>query len=98
MNNNKRFKFYTPVTVTIGVSEKMKHDFVFYQFVNDSIYLHFSGNFGEISEDDRKSNIFGILHKESVFSNYVDTEHDYRIWIITNQGHDITTILFPNEY
>lgn len=98
MMNHKRFKFYTRAVVTLGVNEKMTNDFIFYQFVMDSLYLHFSGHFGDISADSVESNKYGIENKESVFSNYVDTEHDYRIWIITNPGHDVTTILFPDEY
>lgn len=94
----KRFKFQTPVVVTIGVNEKMGNDFRFYQFVHDCIYLHFSGNFGQISADSVETNLCGIEHKESVFSNFVDTEHDFRIWIITDPGHARTTILFPEEY
>ena len=93
-----RYKFKTPVAITIGVHEKMNYDFRFYQFVNDCMYLHFSGNFGQISADNIEANNYGIEHKESVFSNYVDTERDYRIWIITDPGHEHTTVLFPEEY
>lgn len=93
----KRFKFQTPAVATVGVNEKMKNDFKFYQFVNDCIYLHFSGYFGQISADSIETNNYGIEHKERVFSNFVDTEHDFRIWIITDAGHEVTTILFPEE-
>lgn len=96
--NNKRFKFNTPVIVTTGVNEKMKNDFIFYQFVYDCLYLHFSGNFGQIRADSVETNNYGIEHKENVWSNYVDTDHDYRLWIITDPGHEMTTILFPDEY
>lgn len=94
----KRFKFQTPVVITQGVNEKQANDFLFYQFMMDCLYLHFSGNFGQISPDSRETNLYGIEHKESVFSNYVDAEHDFKIWIITDPGHERTTILFPDEY
>lgn len=98
IKNNKRFKFNTPVAITAGVNDRMKNDFRFDQFVYDCIYLHFSGNFGQISADSVETNNYGIDHKESVFSNYVDIDHDYRIWIITDPGHQMTTVLFPDEY
>lgn len=96
--NNKRFLFSTPAAVTVGVNEKMKNDFRFHQFVYDCLYMHFSGNFGQISADSIETNNYGIAHQERVFSNYVDNEHDYRIWIITDPGHGRTTILFPDDY
>lgn len=98
MMPNKRFKFYTHAVVSIGVHEKMMNDFRFNQFVMDSLYLHFSGHFGEISADSIECNNYGIEHKKTVFSNYLDTDYDYRIWIITDPGHEVTTILFPDEY
>ena len=98
ITNNKRFKFKTPAVVTVGVNDKMKNDLAFYQFVMDCIYLHFSGNFGQLSADSIETNNYGIEHKESVFSNYVDVEKDFRIWIITDPGHERTTVLFPDEY
>ena len=58
--NNKRFKFNTPVAATVGVNDRMKNDFRFYQFVHDCIYLHFSGNFGQISADSVETNNHGI--------------------------------------
>lgn len=94
----ERFKFQTPVCVTAGVNEKMQYDFNFYSFVHDCIYLHFSGNYGFVSADSVETNNYGIEHKDGVFSNFVDTEKEYRIWIITNPGHEITTVLFPDEY
>lgn len=98
MKQFKRFKFQTPVAITMGVNKKMSDNFRFRQFVYDCLYLHFSGNFEQISADSMESNNYGIEHKESVFSNYVDNNHDFRIWIITDAGHERTTILFPDEY
>lgn len=97
-SNNRRFKFNTPAVATAGVNDKMKNDFKFYQFVHDCIYLHFSGNFGQISADSVEANNYGIDHKERVFSNYVNIDHNYKIWIITDSGHEMTTVLFPDEY
>ena len=93
----KRFKFKTPAVVTAGINEKMQQDFRFYQFCTDSLYLHFSGNFGDICAEDAELSEYGIKHRERVFSAYVD-DHDIKIWIITDAGHDVTTILFPSEY
>lgn len=94
----KRFKFQTPVVMTQGVNAKQDNNFQFYQFMMDCLYRHFSGDFGQISPDSRETNLYGIEHKECVFSNYVDIENNFRIWIITDPGHARTTILFPDEY
>ena len=98
MKRFKRFKFETPAAITAGVSEKAKYDFRFYQFVYDCLYLHFSGNFGQVTAKNIESNNYGIKHKQRVFSNFVDVDHNYRILIITDHGHERTTILLPEEY
>jgi hypothetical protein len=64
---------------------------------------HASGDWGEISEDDKAANDEAASTGDGrLFSSYATTEHG-TLWIITNdirsEGEGtITTVLFPDDY
>lgn len=58
---------------------------------------HFHGDWGDIGEDDQAQNDASIKTKDMILSAYT-TESGTKIWIITDPGHEVTTILLPEEY
>jgi hypothetical protein len=60
------------------------------------IARHKSGDWGNVCEEDKKSNDWSAENGERVLSEYeIDGR---RIWIITERDRSVTTVLFPEEY
>ena len=57
---------------------------------------HAACDFGIASEDSKAANLEAIETKERVFSAYKINNID--IWVITDAGHDVTTVLLPSDY
>ena len=64
---------------------------------NHYLSLHSRGNWGEVSEEDRRANDYAVEHGERVLSAYTLRTGE-RIWIITEADRSSTTILLPSEY
>ena len=58
---------------------------------------HVNGDWGDVSEDDKRENEDSIQHGFRMFSAYTTSAGD-RIWIITEADRSATTILLPDEY
>ena len=84
------------VVVTAAVGSKIAECAGFRLWVNECLNRHFSGDYGDISEADRDRNNQGLQEKERIMSAY--QSGDEKIWIITDAGHGVTTVLFPWEY
>ena len=51
---------------------------------------------GDLPEEDKQMNEEALHTKDRILGAY-NIGSD-RIWIITDAGHEVTTILFPSEY
>ena len=58
---------------------------------------HVRGDWGELSEDDRKENQFSLEKGFRLLSSY-QTNAGERVWVITEADRSHTTILLPDEY
>ena len=58
---------------------------------------HVSGDWGDLSEDDRRANLAALQAGARILSAYV-TILGERLWIITEADRSLTTILRPDEY
>ena len=58
---------------------------------------HWSGDWGDLPEEDKKENEFSIDKHLRILSAYVIAP-DVKIWIITEADRSATTILLPKEY
>ncbi len=68
--------------------------------LNPSAYLrrHLSGDWGDLSEEDRKQNDAALKTGEArLFSSY-QVAPDLKLWIITEWDRSVTTLLLPSEY
>jgi len=58
---------------------------------------HLQGDWGELSEDDRKENQFSLEKGFRLLSSYKTNAGD-KVWVITEGSRCHTTILLPEEY
>ena len=63
----------------------------------DFLSRHVTGDWGELSEDDRKENLFSLEKGFRLLSSY-QTNAGERVWVITEADRSVTTILLPDEY
>ncbi len=81
---------------TRGVNDRVAVDTLFAKFVAESLKRHASGDWGELSADDKRENDLSVDKELRLLSSY---QHgDWKIWIITESDRSVTTILFPEEY
>ena len=53
-------------------------------------------DWGEASEDSKRMNDEALTTKDDILGVY--TIGDEKIWIMTDAGHEVTTILLPDDY
>jgi len=85
------------LVMTRGVSDKCAQDEKFSAFVISSLGKHGLGDWGNLSDDDKKENEYSLDKYLRLLSSY-EIEDLPNIWIITEADRSATTILFPDEY
>jgi len=85
------------MVLTGGVNDKVAVDTEFAKFVTASIARHAAGDWGDLSEEDKKENEYSLDKHLRLFSAY-DKYPMPKIWIITEADRSATTVLFPEEY
>jgi hypothetical protein len=58
---------------------------------------HLSGDWGDISQNDRNANAQAIVDGDRLFSSYKVSD-DLTLWIITEADRSATTLLLPDDY
>ena len=84
------------VVITAGLMAKVSESCEFEKFVRSSLSRHTTGDWGDLSEEDKLYNQYALENGDRIFSAY--EYEDTKIWIITEWDHSSTTILFPSEY
>ena len=57
----------------------------------------FSGVWGDMPDEDKRTNDRSLVTKSMLMSSY-SLKDGVIIWIITDPGHQTTTILLPQDY
>jgi len=67
--------------------------------LNPAPYLqrHLNGDWGDLCDEDRRSNDAALKNGDRLFSSYRITP-DLKLWIITEWDRSVTTLLLPSEY
>lgn len=60
------------------------------------LHRHTRGDFGDICDEDKQSNLAAIVHGSRVLSSYKIA--DRKLWVITEADRSVTTLLLPEEY
>lgn len=58
---------------------------------------HQKGDWGELSEEDKKENDFSVINGLRILSAY-PLRTGVKLWIITEADRSVTTLLLPHEY
>lgn len=58
---------------------------------------HVSGDWGDISDEDKDSNELALKEDHRLLSSY-DTDSGVKVWVITEWDRSVTTILLPEDY
>ena len=80
------------VTATAAIAKKVHKNTGFERFINNSLNRHFSGDWGDISEEDAAANTSDPLYALSAYT----APDGVKIWI--KQDYDVVTVLFTSEY
>ena len=58
---------------------------------------HLSGDWGDLSTEDKQENDFAVNNKLRILSSY-SSKKGVKFWIITEADRSVTTVLLPEEY
>ena len=74
-------------------------------YINELLYRHAWGDWGEVCADDQATNREALKHGMRVLSAYaIDVNKPCKgfgqncVWIITEASRQVTTLLLPEEY
>lgn len=85
------------VYLSKGVNDRIAEDQNFAEFVLHSLKRHLNGDWGDLSDEDKKENDLSLVEGFRILSAYRYRDGT-KIWIITEADRFTTTILFPEEY
>lgn len=84
------------LVATNEVSHACNEDSQFANGVRNAFSKHSKGDWGVVSESDKKLNDLALDNGDRLLSAYIVDGR--KIWIITESDRSVTTILFPHEY
>lgn len=61
------------------------------------IQRHLTGDWGDLSAEDRQANDQAVVEGTRILSAY-QAANGTKFWIITDAGHWLTTVLLPEDY
>lgn len=65
--------------------------------MSDVVRRHSSGDWGDLTEEDRQSNEDALKNGERLMSVYT-TDNNVKLWVITEWDRSVTTVLLPEDY
>ena len=65
--------------------------------INAAMHRHESGDWGDVTDSDRRSNDAAVKHDERILSSYQSID-GVKFWIITEWDRSATTVLLPEDY
>lgn len=86
------------VVCTRGIDQILKTDIDAYSFINSCLERFKAGDWGDMDEEDKRTNDEAVRIGERIFAAYIYPKTKEKIWIITERDRSTTTILFPEEY
>ena len=65
--------------------------------VRSALRRHQSGDWGDVSAEDWKTNEQSVRDQGMVLSAY-ESSSGRKFWVISDPGHEVTTVLLPEDY
>lgn len=62
-----------------------------------ALWRHSRGDWGDVCTEDAKMNEQRIPEKGMILSAYQSAKGE-KFWVITDPGHEVTTVLLPEDY
>lgn len=59
---------------------------------------HVSGQWGDLSDDDKRLNDEALIHGDRILSSYVLQDGVTTVWVITEADRSSTCLLLPENY
>lgn len=84
------------LVATRGIYDRTIEDQQFAIGITEALERYQKHDWGEASEDSKRMNDEALTTKDDILGVY--TIGDEKIWIMTDAGHEVTTILFPDDY
>jgi len=78
----------TPGALDAIPSEELRH----------ALGRHWSGDWGDLEQEDREANDLALEEGSRLFSAYKTRAQETTFWIITEADRSVTTVLLPDEY
>ena len=85
------------LVVTRAIHKRIEKDDEFAKGVFKSLRRYYSGDWGDLCEEDKEMNDNALKDGERILAVY-NIGNDDKIYIITEWDRSVTTILFPSEY
>ena len=98
----KKMKKFEPgiAVMTNGIKERYFSDPRFRLFVNVSVGKHLNGDWGDLSDENKKRNDDAVTNGGLILSSYIQVvqNHEEQINVVTEADRSVTTVMFPEEY
>lgn len=93
-------KLFEPgqVCMTSDVSVCMSENPDFAQVAMDAVHRHLSGDWGDLTNDDRDLNNAALVTGDRLFSVYKAPCDNEWLYVITEGDRSSTLLMFPSEY
>ena len=65
--------------------------------VNMALTRHGRCDWGDVCEEDKQFNERGVVNHGMILSAY-QSANGVNYWVITDPGHEVTTVLLPEDY
>ena len=65
--------------------------------VNMALTRHGRCDWGDVCEEDKQFNERGVVNQGMILSAYPSAK-GVTFWVITDPGHEVTTLLLPDDY
>lgn len=68
-----------------------------YKEIDQALNRHWSGDWGELDEEDKAENDRALKENCRILSAYT-ASNKVKFWVITEHDRSVTTVLLPEEY
>ena len=65
--------------------------------VSTALLRHSGGDWGDVCAEDKQINDRGVVNQGMILSSYQSVK-GVKFWVITDPGHEISTVLLPDDY
>ena len=65
--------------------------------VSTALTRHSQCDWGDVCAEDRQANERGVIQQNMILSAYQSAK-GVKFWVITDPGHEVTTVLLPEDY